>query len=326
MLFVENSNRNPYVNHALEEWLMERFDEDCFMLWRNEKAVLLGRNQNAYSELSLPYAQAQGIKIVRRITGGGAVYTDEGNLMFSFISCEGRRGLADFRRFAAPVLTVLQGMGVPAAFTGRNDMEIHGAKFSGNAQCLHNGKLLHHGTLMYSANTNELPRVLRVSPLKLRGKHVASVQSRVTNINEHMPQAMDIETFRAALFEGVMRQTADARLLRLSAADWEAVRQKAAEKHMTAAWIYGREPKGFRQKETKLPGGIVQVFYTVTDGCLGGVQIYGDFFGDADVRVVEEALRGVRHDAADVCAALGRFDLQAYFGSVSLDELTGAIV
>lgn len=326
MLFVENFNTDPYRNHALEEWLMENYEEDCFMLWRNQKAILLGKNQNVYSELNLPYVNEQGIKVVRRITGGGAVFTDGGNIMFSFISQGGRRDFADFRKFAEPVLSALRSLGIPAEFTGRNDMAINGRKFSGNAQCVYGGKLLHHGTLMYSADTGEMEKALRVSGLKLRDKGVASVKSRVTNISEHMPSPMDIEEFRAYLLDSVMKKTAGARLLRLSPEDWGEVELKAAGKHATREWIYGHNPAFSAAREAKFPGGIVQIHLSVVRGRLENVRIFGDFFGDKDVANIETALTGALYEAGAVRNALAGFSIGEYFGGVSLDELVSVIV
>lgn len=326
MLFVENLNTDPYCNHALEEWLMENHPEDCFMLWRNQKAILLGRNQNAFNEINLPYVKERGIKIVRRISGGGAVFTDEGNVMFSFISCGGGRHFADFRRFAGPILSALQTLGVPAEFTGRNDMVIHGRKFSGNAQCMHKGKLLHHGTLMYSADAGEMEKVLNVSRLKLRDKGIASVKSRVTNISEHMPKPMDIEDFRTYLFNDVMKNTPDARPLRLSGEDWERVKLKAARGHATSEWIYGRNPEFNVQKETKLPGGLIQIYLNVVKGRMKNVRIFGDFFGDKGIGEVESALTGVLYEAEAVRNALAPLRVGEYFGDISLGEVVSAII
>lgn len=326
MLFVENFNTDPYRNHALEEWLMENYEEDCFMLWRNQKAILLGRNQNVYSELNLPYVRERGIKVVRRITGGGAVFTDEGNIMFTFVSQGGRKNFTDFRRFAEPVLSALRDLGVPAEFTGRNDMVIKGKKFSGNAQCVYGGKLLHHGTLMYSADTGEMEKALKVSGLKLRDKGVASVKSRVTNISEHLPLPMDIEEFRAYLLGGVMKNTGGARPLRLSEEDWDAVKAKTAGKHATPEWIYGHNPAFNARRETKFPGGIIQIHLDVARGRLENIRIFGDFFGDKDVENIETALAGTLYETEAVRDALADFSIGEYFGDVTLDELVSAII
>ena len=326
MLFVENFNTDPYCNHALEEWLMDNQPLDCFMLWRNQKAILLGRNQNAYSEINLPYIKQHDIKVVRRITGGGAVYTDEGNIMFTFISCTGSRNFADFRKFTEPVLAALKTLGVPAEFAGRNDMLIDGKKFSGNAQCLYHGKLLHHGTLMYNADTGELAKALTASHLKLKDKGIASVKSRVTNISEYMPKPMDIEDFRAFLFDSVMRNFSDARLFRLSEKDWDEVKIKAAAKHATSEWIFGNNPEFTVQKETKFPGGIVQVYLNVVKGRLENVKIFGDFFGDRDIKDVEKALTGTLYEIDAVRNALAPLPINEYLSSISFDELVSALV
>lgn len=326
MLVVENFNTDPYRNHALEEWLMENREEDCFMLWRNQKAILLGRNQNVYNELNLPYVKKHRIRVVRRISGGGAVFTDEGNIMFTFISQGGRQNFTDFRKFAEPVLSALRSLGIPAEFTGRNDMVINGKKFSGNAQCMYGGKLLHHGTLMYSADMGEMADVLRVSNLKLRGKGIASVKSRVTNISEHMPIPMDIEEFRAYLLDHVMKKTGGARLFRLSQEDWDAVKLKAAGKHATPEWIYGHNPTINARRETKFPGGIIQIHLSVVGGRLENVKIFGDFFGDRDIGNIETALDGTPYETEAVRNALAGFSIGEYFGGVSLDELVSAII
>ena len=326
MLFVENYNTDPYCNHALEEWLMENYSEDCFMLWRNQKAILLGKNQNAYNEINMSYVKEHDIKVVRRITGGGAVFTDEGNIMFTFISGDGSRKLTDFYKFVEPILSALQSLGVPAEFAGRNDMVIKGKKFSGNAQCVYNSKLLHHGTLMYSADTGEMTKALNVSNLKLQSKGVASVKSRVTNISDHMLKTMDIEDFRAYLFDSVFKNTTNASLLRLSEEDWAKVKLKAANKYATTEWIYGRNPDFNVQKEARFSSGIIQVYLNVVKGRLKNVKIFGDFFGDRNVEDIEIALTGVLYDAEAIRSVLAPLPISEYFSNISLDELVNTLV
>jgi len=326
MLFVENNNTDPYQNHALEEWLMDSVDEDCFMLWRNDKAILLGKNQNAYSEINMPYASEQGIKIVRRITGGGTVFTDEGNIMFTFISCNGRKDFSNFIRFTEPVLKALRSMGIPAEFSGRNDLTINGKKFSGNAQCRYKEKLLHHGTLMYDANTEELAKALNVRDIKLSGKGVSSVKSRVTNISEYMETKMDIEAFRKSLLGAIKEEVSDAREFQLSREQWQEVRERSLVKHAAKEWIYGQNPKFDIRRETKLSGGIVEVFLDIEKGKIANTRVYGDFFGEGNLSVIEQGLKGVLYEEKAIRAALSLYPVQTYFGRITEEELVAAFI
>lgn len=326
MLFIEHSNRDPYTNHALEEWLMQRFDEDCFMLWRNEKSILLGKNQNVYSEINLPYAEKHGIKIVRRMTGGGTVFTDEDNIMFTFISNDGQQDFADFRKFTTPILEALQALGIPAEFTGRNDLTIKGKKFSGNAQCRYGGKVLHHGTLMYQADISELMKALKVSKIKLQSKGVDSVKSRVTNICDHMEKPMKTEDFRQYLFQRILKRTKGAKMFRLSADDWQEVETIRQEKYIKEDWIYGRSPRFNIEKETKLPGGIVQCYLEVKKGNIEEISIYGDYFHDLEVSEIELALTGVLYEKKNVRQVLQSFSIDHYFKNITIDELLTALI
>lgn len=326
MLFVENNNTDPYQNHALEEWLMDHLEEECFMLWRNQKAILLGRNQNAYSEINMPYALAHQIKIVRRITGGGTVFTDRGNIMFTFISKHGSRDFADFKRFTTPIVTVLCEMGIPARFSGRNDLLAGDRKISGNAQCRYKDKLLHHGTLMYDADVEELAKALNVKEIKLRSKGVTSVKSRVGNLADYLPVKLDIEEFREQLFQQVFEQMPDSRLYRLSDTQWDEVRNRSLEKHATKEWIYGKNPVFDIKKETRLSGGIVEVYLNIEKGKITDLQIYGDFFSNGEMNEVEAALKGVLYERDALQTALERFSNNQYFGAMTAAELTAAFL
>lgn len=326
MIFVENNNMNPYRNHALEEWLIGRFDEDCFMLWRNEKAVLLGRNQNVYNEINLPYIREHGISIVRRLTGGGAVFTDEENLMFTFISGKERQEFADFKKFTTPIIEALLTLGIRAEFSGRNDITIEGKKISGNAQCVYHNKVLHHGTLMYKANTAELVNALKVSKIKLQSKGVDSVRSRVTNIAEYMEEPMDIEEFRQYLLTYVKGFVKDAKTYRLSDEDWKEVEKIRLDKHSTDEWIYGTNPDFNVEREVKVPGGIIQIYVNVHKGNIVGCRIFGDFFSNGELYEIENALKGVLYKAENIREVLQGFDIAYYFKDITIDELLAAIV
>lgn len=314
------------MNHALEEWLMDHTEEDCFLLWRNETAILLGKNQNAYAEVDMDYIREHNMKLVRRITGGGTVFTDPGNIMFSFISCNGKDDFSDFKKFTTPILRVLRDMGIEASFSGRNDLEIHGQKFSGNAQCRYKDKVLHHGTLMYNADVSKLAKALKVKEIKLRGKGVSSVRSRVTNIADHMYNPMDIEEFRSHLFHEVKRRTKDSKLFVLSDEQWEEVYQKSLKKHATPQWIYGKTPSFNVQLETKLSGGIVEVYLDVKKGRIHKVKIYGDFFSHGEIKDIEKVLEESLYERDALKQRLSTINMEHYFTNISGEELLTALI
>jgi len=186
MLIINDLRTDPYFNLAAEEYALKNFKADCFMLWRNEPSIIVGKHQNTLAEINLDYVKKRNIKVGRRLSGGGAVFHDLGNLNFTFISTGAQENrLVDFRRFTMPILEVLQNLGIEAVFEGRNDLTIHGRKFSGNAEHVWKNRILHHGTLLFSSVLTDLSEALKVDPLKFRDKAVKSIRSRVTNISKH---------------------------------------------------------------------------------------------------------------------------------------------
>jgi lipoate-protein ligase A len=198
MLIYRNDNTDPYLNLALEEHLLTTSRQDCFMLWRNRPAIIVGRNQNTAEEINAAFVRDRGVAVVRRLSGGGAVYHDLGNLNYTFIAHDSRRSF-DFAGFAQPILAVLRSLGVAAEFAGRNDLLIDGRKFSGNAQYVQGGKVLHHGTLLFDSDLTVLGQALAVKPEKYESKGVKSVASRVTNIAPHLPRPITVDQFAAAV-------------------------------------------------------------------------------------------------------------------------------
>ena len=207
MLYINDSCTDPYWNLAAEEYLLKSFSEPIFRLWRNESSIIIGQYQNAVAEIDTTYVKENGIKVVRRLTGGGAVFHDLGNLNYTFIEekKQGEDAPAMFRRFTAPILDALNAIGVKAYLHGRNDLLIDERKFSGNAVCIHKNRTLQHGTLLFNASMNSLGAALKSRPEKFIGKAVQSNRSRVTNIHEHLPEegcpVTDIISFKEYLAE-----------------------------------------------------------------------------------------------------------------------------
>jgi len=290
---------DPYHNMAAEEYLLEHSDDDIFMLWRNEPAVIIGKNQNAWAEVNLPYTEENRIPVVRRLTGGGAVFHDPGNVNFTFIT-DARPGEGiDFTPFTGPILAALSSLGVEAAADGRNDILAGGAKISGNAQCVYRRRdgtprLLHHGTLLFDADLSRLAAALRVRPEKIRAKGIASVRRRVTNLRDvpGFPREMDVEAFLFHLAR-CAGDRPDAYTAPLSRAETEGIRALAEEKYETWEWNFGRAGEHESEMFARFPFGCVSASFTARRGVITEIRIFGDFFGTEDVSRLEAALIGV---------------------------------
>ena len=315
MRFIYNACTDAPFNLAAEEWLLHNSDTDIFMLWRNANAVIVGRNQNTYSEINAEYVRDNNIRVVRRLTGGGAVFHDLGNLNFTFVSLNNQVGLLDFRRFAAPIIDALRSLGVPCEFNGRNDMVVEGSKISGNAQHSHRDRLLHHGTLLYSANLDSVSAALRPSPAKYMDKSVKSVRGRVRNIVDCLPNPMPIEEFIEYLMQYVAKdQPGGSTCLRPD--EIAAIEGLAEERYRSWHWNFGYSPSYSFERSTKTPGGVLDVRMDVRNGIIADIRLYGDYFGVRDVVELEDMLCGCRHERAALERRLALVHIEAYIQGV----------
>lgn len=304
---------DPAVNLALEEALFRRLGPDfpgCFLLWQNGPSVIVGRHQNTREEVDTDWLAARGVPVVRRNTGGGAVYHDLGNLNFSFMEHAPERSRVDFAHYLEPVCAALARLGVTARLTGRNDLEAGGRKISGSAQSLRAGRVLHHGTLLVDLNFADMVAALSVDPEKYRSKGVASVRARVSNISEHWNAGSTMEDLRAALAAccapGSVPQDAPEEV-------WQEAGRLAAEKYRTWEWNFGRSPAFSERRRQRFPWGLVDVLLDVRGGRIASCRIHGDFFAAADVGELERRLEGVRDEPSALRAALADVDWEACF-------------
>ena len=305
---------DPYWNLAAEEYLLKSWDAPVFRLWRNAPAVIVGRNQNR------PYVEEHGIAVVRRLSGGGAVFHDLGNVNFTFIDQVGtERDSHDmFRRFTAPILEALHALGVEARLEGRNDLTIDGAKFSGNAMCIDGDRVLMHGTLLFSASFADLSQSLLPRPEKYAGRSVQSVRSRVTNISSHLSKPMEVTEFMAFMAETVGRTGTP---WEYSAADRAAIAALADTKYCTEAWNFGRSPAFSFNACRKFPGGLLEVSLDVRSGVIRDIDIRGDYFFRKPTADFCAALRGCPYTKEAVTARLGTMTVDDFFCGVSGTEL-----
>ncbi|NLN47618.1 MAG: lipoate--protein ligase [Clostridiales bacterium] len=297
MLYIKNESNNPYYNLAMEEYLFNLGDkEDYLLLWINEPTIVVGKHQNTIEEINADYVREKHINVVRRITGGGAVYHDLGNLNYSLIIKNDYKGDYDFGKFTMPIVKALDKLGVKAEQSGRNDITIDGKKFSGNAQFISKGKLLHHGTLLFDSHMEKLVKALKVSEDKIASKGIKSVRSRVTNIKDYLKDDISIMKFKELLLQYMFDEDMDLRIGQLSELDLAAIESLKIDKYLTWDWNYGQSPEFNIRKSKKFESGKVEALINVKSGIIENVKFYGDFFAKGDITDVEGKLKGQRYE------------------------------
>lgn len=321
MIYIFNKSTNPYFNLAAEEYVLKEFKDECFMLWRNEPSIIIGKNQNSLAEINLDYVRQHKIPVVRRLSGGGAVFHDLGNINFTFIINDSLNGFNDFRKFTQFIVDVLKKLSISVEFSGRNDITIDGRKVSGNAQYYYKNRILHHGTLLVSSDIMNLSEALKVRPVKFEDKGVKSVSKRVTNLNEHLKEPIDVENLMHIIMDYVRKRTDGNEMYEFTADDIENIEKLKDEKYSTWNWNFGNSPDYRLKNERKFPGGIIEVNLNVEDGIIKDIKIYGDFFGKKDVEEIEALLKGIEHSEDKVRKVLSNVNIDDYFSNISLDNL-----
>ncbi|MEI6682191.1 MAG: lipoate--protein ligase [Bacteroidota bacterium] len=326
MLIIRRHNTDPYFNLATEEYVLKNFEEDSFMLWRNAPSIIVGKHQNTLAEINVDYVKSNNIPVVRRLSGGGAVFHDLGNLNFTFIQKGHEESLIDFRKYTLPILEVLEKIGINARFEGRNDLTIDGMKFSGNAEHIWKNRVLHHGTLLFSAHMPDLAAALHADPLKFTDKAVKSVRSRVTNISEHLKEPIDVLQFATLIQEHIAEKYPDAKFLDLTAEDHEKIYELVRNKYNTWEWNFGYSPNyNFKKIVRTEKSGTIEFDLDVHNGIIQHIKIFGDYFSKFDTEDIETALTGVAHQEPVIRETLLPFNIDNYFSGITMKELVGGM-
>jgi len=291
---ISNSS-NPYINLATEEYFLKNSNEEIFMLYINEPCIVVGKHQNLYSEINLPFARSNNIKIARRISGGGTVYQDLNNLNFSFIhNCENREQI-NFTKFTLPILEALREMGLEAVFSGRNDLLIDGRKISGNAMHIYKSRVLSHGTLLYNANLKQLSAALK-SNGRYTDKSIKSVRSDVANISNYLVSSQTIEQFTYEIFQNISNKNIQSVIKNLNKIEEKEIKRISKEKFETWEWIFGYSPKYIFQNVFNFMDYSINLEFSVDRGVILNSKINIIPECSMFANQIEEILKGINHD------------------------------
>lgn len=319
MIFIDNQGiTDPRINLAIEEYALRHLplDDDYLLFYINEPSIIIGKNQNTIEEINAEYVEQNGIHVVRRLSGGGAVYHDLGNLNFSFITKDDGKSINNFKKFTEPVIKALRELGVEAELSGRNDILVEGRKISGNAQFATCGRMFSHGTLLFNSEIEHVVSALKVNTAKIESKGIKSIRSRVANISEFLTQPMTIQEFRQHLLNSIFsgREIPE---YNLNEEDWEKIHEISKNRYQNWDWNYGESPACNYTQSKRFEGvGIIEVRLFIDKGVIKDAKIYGDFFGVGDVKEVEDSLKEIPYLKGSIEEAIKDLNLSHYFGNL----------
>ena len=323
MIQIETASHDPFFNQAFEDYVFRTWREgDVLLLWRNRPAVVVGCYQNICREVHMRALLERGIPVVRRMSGGGTIYTDLGGWQFTFIEHSPEQQI-EFAQYIGPVVDAVRELGADAGFNGRNDLLIGGRKFSGNAQYRLGDCIVHHGSLLYDTDIEQMAASTTVDPYKILSKSIRSVRDRVTNISEHLPRKLSVEEFKSCMVRRLMRGSTDS--YTVTPEDDARIKQLAQEKF--AAWdaIYGKNPRFNLERTGRFPGGKLTFRMDVQKGIIRSASVWGDFFSTLSAEAITDALTGCRYDRAAVLDALRKNGIDGAVYQISAADMAALI-
>lgn len=301
--------------------MLKNFTEEFFLIYRNEPSVIVGKHQNTMAEINLEFIVRKAVPVIRRLSGGGTVYHDYGNINYTFITNGSEGNLVDFKKHTQPIIDVLLSLGVNARIGGKNDIRVGDKKISGNAEHLYKNRVLHHGTLLFNSNLDELNEAIRVDPNAYIDKAVKSIRSHVANISEYLKEDLAIEAFIASIVNHIKKQFANALDYYLSNNDIDAVNQLIAAKYSTWEWNYGYSPAYTLSKEVAIGDKVLRIKVNVDKGIVSQVEFDGDDLISDRIRELEAHLIGCLHSNNAISERLSTIDLSRYLPHIAHEKL-----
>ena len=321
MLCIISPYTNPYFNLASEEYLLKSFQEDLFLLYRNRPSIVVGKHQNTLAEINLPFVQENEILVARRISGGGTVFHDLGNLNFAFFTSGKVGELVDYKRATTPIVEALKKMGLEVRLGKRNELLLKGLKISGMASHVFKQRVLHHGTLLFSSEMGKMSAALKSDKERFTDRAVKSVRSRVTNISDHLKENMDVEMFQERILAHMLQKFKDARSYQLGRTDIVEIKALRDSKYSTWEWNFGYSPKYQFCRSISFKGGSLELHMNVVKGVIKEFKIVGDFTSLKDIVLLEILLVGTIHDPETIRNKLSGVDVSNYIRGLENEEL-----
>lgn len=328
MIYIENNSTDPYFNFSLEYYLMTEKDlgyDNIFMFWRTNPTIMVGKFQNTIEEINQEYVKLNNINVVRRITGGGTIYTDMNTWQFSFINKNYKTSSIDFKMFTTPIINALKEQGVSASFNNRNDLLIDNKKFSGNAQAIKDGCMLHHGSILFNTDIQAMVNSITVAKEKIISKGIKSVKDRVTNVYDHLQdKSVDSLEFKDIMLRSLLKESN--LIYKLTRDDIKRVNEICSEKFKTWNWNYGSSPKFNIFKWKRFTGGKIEFNIDVSKGLIKNLKISGDFFCKGDIEDIINLLLGCRYNKEDIQKRLENIDITKYLYKIDKNDILECII
>lgn len=324
MYFIDNKGiTDPRINLAIEEYILKNMDiekDDYLLFYINQPSIIIGKNQNTIEEINTDYVEENGIIVVRRLSGGGAVYHDLNNLNFSFLTKDDGNSFSNYKKFTQPVVDALAKLGVNSELSGRNDILAEGKKVSGNAQYSTRGRMFSHGTLMFDLDIDAVVNSLKVKQDKIESKGIKSVRSRVANIIDFLPERITVEEFRMEILKSIFGGEENIKYYELTEEDWKKIHEISESRYQLWEWNYGKSPRFNIQKTKRFPSGSLDIRLDVNKGVIEEATIFGDFFGIGDVEEVAQLLIGTKYERGAIAEKLKNIEIPTYFGGISEED------